>query len=260
MRTDGAAVKFAVSFFLVENIPVHFHVMRACVGAVKSKSKLAAIVENCRPKCYANPRTTRKTAESFARMVLKKSGLAALVVGRLATVLWTVANILVKRVVIPKTRSLLTVHGLRMSFWTAPVERRRFLRSRGTHPGHLVKIQSSIARNLVARPYPVAILATNCVTPVPVALVCAKFPSNASAAAPTIRPSATRVSMNPPCARVSARLTSTAVVTRALIDAALESKERTSVRLRVASSDLTFALPRRISKRNTFALGCVVGR
>lgn len=142
MRMDGAVVRFAVSFFRVENIPVHCPAMRVCVEAVKSTSRLAAIVENCRQKCCASPQMTKKTVESFTRMALTRNGPAALVAGRLATVLWTVANILVKRIVILKRRTLLTVHGHQMSFWTAPVERRHCLRSPGTHLEPLVKILS----------------------------------------------------------------------------------------------------------------------
>ncbi|KAJ5577966.1 uncharacterized protein N7459_006930 [Penicillium hispanicum] len=56
-RKDGAVGRFAVISSLVVNTPVLFHAMRGCAVHARSRPMLAAIVANCKLKCYAAQET-----------------------------------------------------------------------------------------------------------------------------------------------------------------------------------------------------------
>lgn len=142
MRMDGAVAKSVVSCCHAGNILVRFHVMRDCVVAVRLALMPVAIVENCKRRCCASPRTMRRIVESSATMAQKMSGPAVSVVERLVTVHLIVGNIHARRTVIHKILILHTVHSHQMSLSIAPVARHRYLRSRDTHLVPLAKTLS----------------------------------------------------------------------------------------------------------------------
>lgn len=133
MRMDGAVAKSVVSCCHAVNIHVRFPVMRDCVVAARLALTPVAIVESCKRRCYASPRTMRRIVESSAMTAQKMSGPAASVVGSLVTVHLIVANIHARKTVTHKILILHTVHSHRTSLSIAPVARHRCLRSRDTH-------------------------------------------------------------------------------------------------------------------------------
>jgi hypothetical protein len=141
MKMGGAVVKFVVSFFLVGNILALCHAMRDCAVAVKSPLRDVVIVENCRQRCCASPRTTKKTVGSSVRMARQRNGLAALVAGRPVTAPSTVVYIHARKLVTLKSRSPHIVHDHRMLYSTAPVARRCYLRFLDTRLESPARIQ-----------------------------------------------------------------------------------------------------------------------
>lgn len=125
MRMDGAVVRSAVTYCPVVSILVLDGATKVSAVPVTLKSRHVAIVEVCRPKCYAVLEMKRRTARNYVmHQVMPKVGLAVLAAENFATAHSTAAFISAIKTAMLKMHSPHIVRGRLIWYLIAHVEKR----------------------------------------------------------------------------------------------------------------------------------------